>query len=58
VSKLDTASEYFSINTLHKVMHLDFHVSESDLRSYVNNLDAYLREAISRVNAQDGLQTA
>lgn len=51
VSKLDDANEYFSINTLHKVSHLDFHVSESDLRSYVNNLDSYVREAISCVNA-------
>ncbi len=58
VGKLDTASEYFSINTLHKVMHLDFHVSESDLRSYVNNLDSYLREAISRVNSHNKTQAA
>lgn len=58
VSKLDAANEYFSINTLHKVSHHDFHVSESDLRSYVNNLDAYLREAILRINAHGRAQAA
>lgn len=52
VIKLDAASEYFSINTLHKVSHHDFHVSDGDLRSYVNNLDAYLREAIKSINDQ------
>ncbi len=50
VSKLNDANEYFSINTLHKVTHNDMHISVSDLRSYMNNLDAYLREAIIRVN--------
>lgn len=50
VNKLSDASEYFSINTLHKVAHNDLQISENDLRSYVNNLDAYLREAISSVN--------
>lgn len=50
VSKLSEANEYFSINTLHKVAHNDMQISENDLRSYVNNLDAYLREAIRCIN--------
>lgn len=58
VSKLDTASEFFSINTLHKVSHLDFHVSDSDLRSFVNNLDAYLRQAIESINKQLKMRAA
>lgn len=52
VNKLSDANEYFSINTLHKVAHNDLQISENDLRSYVNNLDAYLREAIASVNSR------
>ena len=58
VEKLSDANEYFSINTLHKVAHHDMQVSESDLRSYVNNLDAYLREAIESVNKTKRSQAA
>lgn len=50
VAKLNDESEYFSINTLHKVTHKDFQLSENDLRSYVNNLDGYIRTAIASVN--------
>ena len=53
VSKLNDANEYFSINTLHKVTHNDMHISASDLRSYMNNLDAYLRTALVRVNEKE-----
>lgn len=51
IVKLDDANEYFSINTLHKVTHHNLQISENDLRAYVNNLDAYFREAITSINA-------
>lgn len=50
VNKLSDENEYFSINTLHKVTHDNLQISENDLRSYVNNLDAYIRTAINSIN--------
>lgn len=50
IKKIGNDKEYFSVNTLHKVVHNDMQISESDLFSYVNNLDGYLREAIIVVN--------
>jgi hypothetical protein len=58
VNKLSDENEYFSINTLHKVIHNDMQISENDLRSYVNNLDSYLRESISSINEQQKLKAA
>jgi hypothetical protein len=51
VLKLSDANEYFSINTLHKVVHEDFQISDQDLRAFVNNLDAYIRRAIRDINS-------
>lgn len=51
VDKLSDDKEYFSINTLHKATHNDFQISDQDLRAFVNNLDAYIRYAISDVNS-------
>lgn len=50
VKKLADDNEYFSVNTLHKIVHNDMQVSENDLRAYVNNLDAYLRFSIEKIN--------
>lgn len=51
VVKLSDDKEYFSINTLHKATHNDFQISDQDLRAFVNNLDAYIRRAISDINS-------
>lgn len=51
VLKLSDANEYFSINTLHKVVHEDFQISDQDLRAFANNLDAYIRRAIKDINS-------
>lgn len=51
IGKLADDKEYFSINTLHKATHNDFQISDQDLRAFVNNLDAYIRYAISDVNS-------
>lgn len=56
VNKLSDESEYFSINTLHKVTHNDMQISDNDLRSYVNNLDAYLRESIDSINSSSDIE--
>jgi len=50
INKIGDADEYFSINTLHKNTHHSFQISENDLRTYVNNLDFYVRNAITAVN--------
>lgn len=50
IAKLSSENEYFSVNTLHKVTHYNFQISDNDLRSYVNNLDGYIRQAILDVN--------
>lgn len=52
INKLGDFEEYFSINTLHKATHHHFQISESDLETYANNLDAYIRQAINSVNEQ------
>lgn len=55
VNKLSDENEYFSINTLHKVTHNDMQISDNDLRSYVNNLDAYIRESIDSINGSSDI---
>ena len=50
INKISNDNEYFSINTLHKVAHRHFYISESDLRGYVNNLEDFIRHAIDDVN--------
>lgn len=54
IVKLSDENEYFSINTLHKVVHNDFQISDQDLRVFVNNLDAYIRRAIIDINSKAG----
>lgn len=51
ITKLSEENEYFSINMLHKVAHHDTRISSDDLRTFANNLDAYVRRAIENINS-------
>jgi hypothetical protein len=50
INKLDDHNQYFSINSLHKVLHGDFQFSNNDLITYMNNLAPYIDELIKNVN--------
>ena len=51
IKKIQKHSDYFSINTLHKVVHTNMQISQNDLRTYMNNLEAYIYRAIQDINS-------